>query len=106
MALDFTFNFIGNFPEIIKDPQDKTILIDRSKPGRAEFLCETTEESTHKWTVATPGQSIFSRITKDKTLSSQRVSINITNNNTEIYCEASNGSGTVRSESAFLTVLG
>ena len=96
----------GNLPVIIMGPQNMTVLITNGNPGKVEFSCATEETADHKWTIIKPGKHNVHRTQLNRSSSVHHVSINMSNNGTQLYCEATNGSGTMQSQTATLTVLG
>jgi len=66
----------------------------------------TEETADYKWTTIKQGKQRNHGPHSNRTSSVHRVNINLSNNGTQVYCEATNGSGTARSQIATLTVLG
>ena len=83
-----------------------TVLITNGSLGKAEFSCVTEETASHRWTTIKQGTHNAHKTHPNRTSSVHRVNINLLNNGTQVYCEATNGSGTVQSQTATLTVLG
>ena len=84
-------------------PQNLTVLIESDDPGKVEFSCVTEERAQHYW--FKDGKHVRHHQIDEMT-STYRVNIRPSNNGTQVYCEASNGSGIVRSDIATLTILG
>ena len=93
-------------PVITLGPQNLTVLITNEEPGRVQFRCETAERADHKWIFVTQDNLRTSNIANNTSTSNYTIDIKLSNNGTQFYCEASNGSGTIRSEIATLTILG
>ena len=87
-------------------PQNLTVLIENDNPGKVEFSCVTEEGADHKWITIVQGKHNNRKTPLNKTHSVCHVNINLSHNGTQVYCEATNGSGTVRSQIATLTILG
>lgn len=67
------------------------------------FSCTTKEGADYQWF---KNGKKAGNVHTNKTNSTHHVNINLSNNGTQVYCEATNGSGTVQSEIASLIVLG
>ena len=87
-------------------PQNFTVLITDDSPGRVEFSCVTQERADHQWITMMQGKQNDRKNPSNKTHSICHVHINLSHNGTQVYCEVTNGSGTVRSQIATLTILG
>ena len=87
-------------------PQNFTVLITNDDPGRVEFSCMTEERADHKWYTIVQGKEMAHKNPSNKTSSTYRININLSHNGTQVYCEATNGSGTVQSQIATVTILG
>ena len=94
---------LGNLPVITMGPQNLTVLIRSDDPGKVEFSCVTEERADHYW--FRDGRNVRQSRT-DGMSSTYRANIRASNNGTQVYCEARNGSGIVRSDVANLTILG
>ena len=93
----------GNLPIIVMSPQNLTVLITSDDPGKVQLRCVTEERADHQWF---KDGTKAGHVRIDKMNSSYHVDINLSHNGTQVYCEASNGSGMVQSEIATLTILG
>ena len=87
-------------------PQNFTVLITDDSPGRVEFSCVTEERADHQWITIVQGKLNTHKNPLNKTHSVYHVNINPSHNGTQVYCEATNGSGTVQSQIATITILG
>ena len=92
-----------NLPIIVLGPQNLTVLIISDDPGKVQFSCVTEESADHQWF---KDGNKAGNVRMNKTKSVYHVDINLSHNGTQVYCVASNGSGTVQSEVATLTILG
>ena len=84
-------------------PQNLTAVITSDNPGKVKFSCMTEERADHYWF---RDGKIVSHAQTDKKHSMYHVDTAPSHNGTQVYCEASNGSGIVRSDIASLTILG
>ena len=92
---------------IIMGPQNFTVLITTDDPGRIEFSCVTEERADHKWITVVQGKQNTHKNPSNKTHPIFHINIkNLSRNGIQVYCEATNGSGTVRSQIATITILG
>ena len=94
---------LGNLPVITMGPQNLTVLIESDDSDKAEFSCVTEETADHYW--FRDGKHVRHHQMEEMT-SIYRINRRPSNNGTQVYCEASNGSGIVRSDIATLTILG
>lgn len=96
----------GNLPIITKGPQNLTVLITNEDPSQVQFRCKTAEKADHKWITVTQDKQSIGKTSINTSRSTYNIDIKLSNNGTQVYCEATNGSGTVRSEIVTLTILG
>ena len=97
---------LGNLPVITMDTQSVTFLITNDNPDKITFRCKTAERADYKWiTVMQDEQKIVKEV-MNKTNSVYHINADLSHNGTQIFCEVTNGSGTVRSEVATITILG
>ena len=94
---------LGNPPVITMDPQNVTVLITSDDP---EFRCETAERADYKWFTVVKDEQNIAKEVMNETISVYRINIDLSRNGTQVFCEVTNGSGTVRSEIATVTILG
>ena len=95
--------YLGNPPVIVMGPQNLTVLITSDNSSKVEFSCMTEGRADHHW--FRNGENV-SHTRTDKKHSVYHVNIIPSHNGTQVYCEARNGSGIVRSGIATLTILG
>lgn len=96
----------GNPPIITVSPQNHTVLITSDNPHRVTFKCHTAKRAHHTWITIVQGNQTIVKSKENKHNTAFHYNVSVSNNGTQVYCEATNGSGMTRSEIATLTILG